>query len=66
MDDASLQKQAMNLIVLARKEIIPRVSWIDQCLRMGVDPGQLVRDNLQEFVNTINEATEVPLSFHSA
>jgi hypothetical protein len=66
VDDASLQKQAMNLIVLARKEIIPRVSWIDQCLRMGVDPGQLVRDNLQEFVNTINEATEVPLSFHSA
>ncbi len=59
VDTASLEKQAMRLVVLARKEIIPRVSWIDLCLRMGVDPGQVVRDNLQDFVSTVNEATEV-------
>ncbi|KAI4909720.1 hypothetical protein J4E85_011542 [Alternaria conjuncta] len=58
VDTEALQKQAMRLVVLARKEIMPRVSWIDLCLRMGVDPGQVVRDNLQDFVSTINEATE--------
>jgi hypothetical protein len=65
VDATSLQKQAMNLVVLARKEIIPRVSWIDLCLRMGVDPGQIVRENLQDFVSTINEATEVLHHLHS-
>ncbi|KAI4642811.1 uncharacterized protein J4E79_011427 [Alternaria viburni] len=58
VDIVALQQQAMRLVVLARKEIMPRVSWIDLCLRMGVDPGQVVRDNLQDFVSTINEATE--------
>jgi hypothetical protein len=59
IDSASLHKQAISLLVLARGEIMLRTSWIDLCLRMGVDPGQLVRDNLQECMNLINEATEV-------
>jgi hypothetical protein len=59
IDAAILHRQAMRLIVFARQEIIPRVSWIDLCLRMGIDPGQLVRENLEAFVNTINKATEV-------
>jgi hypothetical protein len=67
VDAASLHRQAMRLVVLARQEIIPRVSWIDLCLRMGIDPGQLVRDNLEDFVKTINEATEVcPLMHRSS
>lgn len=61
VDQESLHRQALSLVVLARPEIMPRVSWIDICLRMGVDPGQLVRDNLNDFVSTINEATEVNL-----
>jgi hypothetical protein len=61
VEAATLQRQAMHLIVMARHEIIPRVSWIDLCLRMGIDPGQLVGDNLDEFVSIINEATEVCL-----
>ncbi|KAF1838159.1 ARM repeat-containing protein [Decorospora gaudefroyi] len=58
VDVAILQRQAMRLVVLARPEIIPRASWIDLCLRMGIDPGQLVRENLEEFVSTVNQATE--------
>jgi hypothetical protein len=62
IDKEILHKQAISLLVLARGEIMLRVSWIDLCLRMGVDPGQLVRDNLQECMNLINEATEVRIS----
>jgi hypothetical protein len=62
IDKEILHKQAISLLVLARGEIMLRVSWIDLCLRMGVDPGQLVRDNLQECMNLINEATEVCIS----
>ncbi|KAJ4375282.1 translational activator of GCN4 [Neocucurbitaria cava] len=58
VDDESPRRQVVSLIVLARSEIMPRVSWIDLCLRMGVDPGQLVRDKLGDFVRTVNEATE--------
>jgi hypothetical protein len=59
IDKAVLGAQALQMMVLARSEIIPRVSWIDMCLRMGVDPGQLVQTHLQECISTINEATEV-------
>ncbi|KAH7081910.1 armadillo-type protein [Paraphoma chrysanthemicola] len=58
LDSASLQTQALSLIVLARSEITPRISWIDMCLRMGVDPGELVKANLTECINIVNEATE--------
>jgi hypothetical protein len=59
VDQTQLRKQAINLLVLARGEIIPKASWIDLCLRMSVDPGQLVQENLQECMSLINEATEV-------
>ena len=59
VEPTSLHKQAIDLVVLARKEIIPRMSWIDMCLRMGVDPGEVVRNNLDDFMRTIKDATEV-------
>ncbi|KAL6704150.1 translational activator of GCN4 [Coniothyrium glycines] len=67
VDSEALQQQALRLVVLARPDIMPRVSWIDLCLRMGVDPGDLVRNHLADFVNTINEATEAKdnQAFHS-
>jgi hypothetical protein len=64
VDQEQLRKQAISLLVLARGEIVPRTSWIDLCLRMAVDPGQLVQENLQECISLINEATEVRI-FHS-
>lgn len=59
VDQDQLRRQAISLLVLARNELIPRVSWIDVCLRMGVDPGQLVQESLQECMSLINAATEV-------
>lgn len=61
-EQTSLQAQALSLIVLARPEMIPRVAWIDLCLRMGVDPGELVRASLEDCMSTINKVTEVRLS----
>lgn len=59
IDESSLSAQALDLIVLARSELIPRLSWIDLCLRMGVDPGKLVQANLQGCIGIINKTTEV-------
>ncbi|XP_014558598.1 hypothetical protein COCVIDRAFT_94116 [Bipolaris victoriae FI3] len=58
IEPSTLHKQARDLVVLARKEVIPRVSWIELCLRMGVDPGDVVRNNLEDFMQTVNESTE--------
>ncbi|KAF2478194.1 ARM repeat-containing protein [Lindgomyces ingoldianus] len=52
-----LHKQCVDILVLARPEIVPRASWIDFCLRMGVDPGQLARDYLGECLRLITDAT---------
>lgn len=61
-DTASLCTQAVSLVVLARPEIMPRVSWIDLCIRMGIDPGHLVKENLEDLVQTIMQATDVCFS----
>ncbi|KAF2819606.1 ARM repeat-containing protein [Ophiobolus disseminans] len=58
IDEPSLRAQALSLLVLARSEMVPRASWIELCLRMGVDPGELVRAQLKECIKTINAATE--------
>lgn len=63
VDQEDLRQQALNLVVLARPEIMPRVSWIDLCLRMNIDPGLLVRDKLQGFMDLITGTTEVHLLF---
>jgi hypothetical protein len=55
----ALRQQCLDLIVLARAEIVPRTSWIELCLRMGVDPGQLVRDHLEDCMALINNVTTV-------
>jgi hypothetical protein len=54
-----LSRQCVELLVLARSDLLPRISWIDLCLKIGVDPGQLVRSNLEECLELANEATTV-------
>ncbi|KAF1963608.1 translational activator [Byssothecium circinans] len=54
VDAGIRRKQSINLLVLARPELLPRTSWIDASLRMGVDPGQLVRDQLEDCLDSIN------------
>ena len=43
IDNKVLQAQLVNMLVLCRSEILPRVNWIELCLRVGQDPGTLVR-----------------------
>ncbi|KAF2257769.1 ARM repeat-containing protein [Lojkania enalia] len=52
-----LRQQCINFLVLARQEIIPRASWIDLCIRVGVDPGQLVSEHLDECLKLAISAT---------
>ncbi|CAG7556156.1 unnamed protein product [Fusarium equiseti] len=52
-----LESQANSLLVLARPELIPRASWIDLCLRMELDPGNLVTKHQDELMNEIEART---------
>ncbi|KAF5652499.1 putative translation activator GCN1 [Fusarium sp. NRRL 25303] len=52
-----LEAQANNLLVLARPELIPRANWIDLCLRMELDPGNLVKKYQGELLTEIENQT---------
>ncbi|PNP74878.1 hypothetical protein FNYG_11794 [Fusarium nygamai] len=52
-----LETQANNLLVLARPGLIPRANWIDLCLRMELDPGNLVKKYQDELVAEIENQT---------
>ncbi|KAF2457556.1 translational activator [Lineolata rhizophorae] len=55
---AILEAQLIDLLVLARPELIPRSSWIDLCLRTGIDPGGLVKTKSKECLGRVIEATD--------
>ncbi|KAL2115355.1 hypothetical protein VTJ04DRAFT_9610 [Mycothermus thermophilus] len=42
-DKSRLEAQMCSLLVLAKPQIVPRASWIDLCLKVQVDPGELAR-----------------------
>lgn len=43
IETAMLQTQFIDMLVLCHPEILPGVNWIELCLRVGEDPGVLVR-----------------------
>ena len=47
------------ILVLARPEIMPRVHWIELCLKGDKDPGEVVRAHLDACMEQIVSATEV-------
>ncbi|KAH7011980.1 armadillo-type protein [Ilyonectria destructans] len=51
--------QACSLLVLARPELIPRANWIDLCLRMELDPGDLVRKHQGDLLEEIRNKTSL-------
>ncbi|KAK8236757.1 translational activator [Phyllosticta capitalensis] len=65
IDESSLQSQLVKLLVLARPQLIPRTSWIDLCLKTGVDPGELTRKELDSCLEAIIEATKGTSSVHT-
>ncbi|OTB14960.1 hypothetical protein K445DRAFT_318334 [Daldinia sp. EC12] len=52
-----LAKQMCSLLVIARNDLIPRASWIDLCLRVGLDPGSLAQKYEEELIRQIIEKT---------
>ncbi|TRX91957.1 hypothetical protein FHL15_007054 [Xylaria flabelliformis] len=53
-----IEQQMCALLVLARNDLVPRCSWIDLCLKVGVDPGALVRKYEQELIDQLIEKTQ--------
>lgn len=42
-DISTIQAQLIDMLVLCRPEMLPRVHWIETCLRVGQDPGLLAQ-----------------------
>ncbi|TVY21703.1 eIF-2-alpha kinase activator GCN1 [Lachnellula arida] len=51
------QKQMVSLLVLSRPELLPRINWIDLCLRVEVDPGGLAREFGDQLIQQILDFT---------
>ena len=51
------RQQMISLLVLSRPELIPRVSWIELCLRVQVDPGDLARSFGDDLMQQILDCT---------
>lgn len=52
-----IEVQACALLVLSRPELIPRASWIELCLRMQLDPGELARQYEDDLLREIGDRT---------
>ncbi|KUJ11966.1 ARM repeat-containing protein [Mollisia scopiformis] len=50
-------EQMILLLVLSRQELLPRVSWIQLCLKVEVDPGNLARKSGDALVQQILDCT---------
>lgn len=50
-----LRNQLIKALVLARPEILPRVEWIQLCLQVGQDPGELARSRNVDCLTQVRE-----------
>ena len=57
IQESVLKDQMVSLLVLSRQELLPRVSWIDLCLRTEVDPGDLARFSGDSLIQQIMDYT---------
>ncbi|CZT06548.1 probable translation activator GCN1 [Rhynchosporium graminicola] len=57
VDIAVRRQQMVSLLVLSRPELIPRVNWIELCLRVQVDPGELARSSGDALMQQILDST---------
>lgn len=55
----SVRKDLMiSMLVLSRPELLPRVNWIELCLRVEVDPGDLARVSGDSLIQQILDSTD--------
>ncbi|KAH7324479.1 putative translational activator [Stachybotrys elegans] len=52
-----LEAQACSMLVITRTELVPRSSWIDLCLRMELDPGDLARRHEKDLLAEVGRRT---------
>jgi hypothetical protein len=62
--ESVLKEQMISMLILARPELLPRMNWIDLCLRVAVDPGDLSRASgdalIQQILDCTNFDEKVP------
>lgn len=58
---SDIENQLINVLVLGRHEMIPSCSWIDLCLKTGVDPGNLVRAHPAECIEQLVRVNADPV-----
>lgn len=58
VDKSQLETQMCSLLVLAKPQLIPRASWIELCLRVELDPGELARKYEEPLIQEIVRRTE--------
>ncbi|KAH8887821.1 ARM repeat-containing protein [Thozetella sp. PMI_491] len=56
-DNEHLEAQMCASLVLAHPDLVPRIRWIDLCLKVGLDPGDLARKYEKELINEVVERT---------
>lgn len=59
IEPAILKDQLVEMLVLCRPEILPRIQWIEMTLRAGIDPGTLVQDRSARCLEVITGFTTV-------
>ncbi|KAI0473029.1 armadillo-type protein [Xylariaceae sp. FL0804] len=57
-DSDVLERQMCSLLVLARDVLVPRANWINLCLKVGLDPGNLARKHGESLVEQIISMTQ--------
>lgn len=52
-----LEAQMCSLLVLARPELIPQARWIELCLHVGIDPGELAGKYEEQLISEVISRT---------
>jgi hypothetical protein len=57
IDESIRKDQMISMLVLSRPNLLPRVNWIELCLRVEVDPGDLARVSGDLLIQQILDVT---------
>jgi hypothetical protein len=58
---AELRRLLTKLIVLCRQPLLPRIRWLDLCIQSGVDPGAVVTEDPEAFMDEVLRRASVKL-----
>ena len=53
-DTDAMMNQLVNILVLCRHEVLPRVNWIETCLRVGQDPGIIAQTKAEQCLDKLD------------